>query len=134
MNENEMFRRMTVSFINLLFFCFLLCAQSGAQESLSLFPVVQAGKWGYIDQTGAVVFQPRFGYAYNVSEGLARVKIGQKSGFIDRTGKLVVGARFEGAGEFSEGLARVMLGGKWGFLDKSGRLVIPIKFGWAGDF
>ncbi len=79
--------------INLLFFVFLLYTQAGTQESRSFFPVLQSGKWGYIDKTGTVVIKPQFDYAYNFYEGLARVKIGKRSGFIDRTGKFVVGAR-----------------------------------------
>jgi len=44
-------------------------------------------KWGYIDKTGKIVFEPQFDNAGYFSEGLAGVRIGKKYGYIDKTGK-----------------------------------------------
>lgn len=53
-------------------------------------PRKKDGKYGYIDSTGKFVIEPRFNWAGEFSEGLARVGIGGKGGVIDRTGKVVV--------------------------------------------
>jgi hypothetical protein len=100
----------------------------------------------------------QFDYASPFSEGLARVKIGQKWGYIDKQGKLVIPAQFDGydvdapvplfnlsamdkqplrmryPGNFSQGLAPVKVGEKWGYINKQGKFVIPPKFTCADDF
>jgi hypothetical protein len=38
-------------------------APSAPQSSPHLFPIVQDGKWGYIDKTGKVTIFPQFYYA-----------------------------------------------------------------------
>ena len=62
---------------------------SPGEEDSRLYPVVVAGKWGYIDNTGKVAIEPRFGAAFHFSEGLAPVQVGSgsqgKRGYIDRT-------------------------------------------------
>ena len=55
-------------------------------------------KWGFIDKTGKFVIEPRFDDAWNFSEGMARVKVGDKWGFIDKNGDVVIDIRFDGAG------------------------------------
>lgn len=113
----------------------LLTSVFAAQElNVALFPIVQNGKWGYINQTGKVVITPKFEQANSFVEGLARVKVAKLYGFIDQTGKLIVPARYQAAGNYSEGLARVMVASKWGFINKSGQMVIPAIFGDATNF
>lgn len=120
------------------------------------------GKWGYVDQNGEFVIQPKFDDAYNFSEGLARVNIGAKPvppetdefgdqsnsnpdaveggkwGYINRSGNFTIQPRFENAKKFSEGLAAVQLatssGNKWGFIDKTGKRVIQPEFKEVGSF
>jgi hypothetical protein len=108
---------------------------------------MQEGKCGYIDKTGKVVIEPRFGSAYSFSEGLAVVmtgdmKPGQKWawGYIDKAGKFVIEPQFAFASGFSEGLAAVCVGDfstpakeiedfpKWGYIDKTGKIVITPQF------
>jgi hypothetical protein len=48
----------------------------GSDEGPRLYPVVRGGKWGYIDNTGKVAIDPRFGAAFNFSDGLAPVQVG----------------------------------------------------------
>ena len=47
----------------------------GSGEGPRLYPVVVEGKWGYIDNTGKVMVEPRLGAAFNFSEGLAPVQV-----------------------------------------------------------
>ena len=71
-------------------------------------------------ETGTIVINPQFDDASSFSDGLALVRIGDKSGFIDKTGSVVINLQFDDADSFSEGLARVRIGdsetGKWGFI------------------
>jgi formylglycine-generating enzyme required for sulfatase activity len=111
----------------------------GPPVSGSPTPFIDNGKWGYRDENGTVVIPPRFERALPFSEGLARIKVGDKIGFIDMTGALVIEARFDAATQFSEGLAAVGFGEKllqWkhGYINKKGELVIPVQFDSAGIF
>jgi hypothetical protein len=118
---------------------------SVAPQQIFLYPIVEKGKWGYIDDTGKVAIQPQFDDAKNFSEGLARVKVGEKWGFIDQTGRLAVPPQFEigsnghendASLDFHEGMAVISLkrAEKWGYVDQSGRIVIPPKYDSAHQF
>jgi hypothetical protein len=85
-------------------------------------------RYSYIDAAGRPVSPTRFDGASDFSEGLAAVRIGDRSGFIDRTGEIVIPLQFEWAQSFSEGLAAVRQGGRTGYIDHSGRFLIPPRF------
>jgi hypothetical protein len=94
-----------------------------------LFPVsLEGGKWGYIDNRGKAVIEPRFDFAGEFSEGLALVQVGRQLGYIDKAGRYVVEPRFYNGGYFSEGLAWVSIGGKVGYIDKTGQFAIKPQF------
>lgn len=119
-------------------------------ETKKLFPVQELydkkhaplgrPNFGYIDRTGRIVIEPRFTWAYEFTEGLARVQIGSRDGYIDTTGKVVIKPQFYRARQFSEGLAPVgnirwlPIGLKWGFIDKTGRMVIKQQFSQVSHF
>lgn len=89
-------------------------------------------KYGFINKAGEVVVGFDYDNAYNFSEGLARVKIGEwpdsKYGYVDKNGEVAIGFVYEDAGDFSEGLAYVCNDSKYGFIDKQGQLVIDYQF------
>lgn len=101
-----------------------------------------SGKWGFIDMTGKLVVEPKFGWAFDFSEGLAAVLDGDwnagKFGYIDTTGRFVIEPQFGEARQFHDGLAAVRVGArkrdKWGYIDTTGRFVIKPRFADAGDF
>ncbi|HET8540318.1 MAG TPA: WG repeat-containing protein [Anaeromyxobacter sp.] len=105
-----------------------------------LFPVLERGKWGYIDRTGRVVISPRFDAAGRFSDGLAPVALGDRKGWADATGELVLVPEYAPAEagalhrRFSDGLAVVRDGTKLGYVDRRGRLAIPARFHSAEDF
>ena len=105
-----------------------------------------AHKYGFIDESGNMVIDPRFDSASDFSEGLAAVCIGRgcqdhrenqkdaKWGFIDKKGANVIPVQFSRVLDFNEGLAGVCLGcgagkdGKWGFIDSSSNYVIIPRY------
>ena len=111
---------------------------------VKLYPIMQNGKWGYIDKSGKVVVNAQFEQAMPFSEGLAMVMVsGRKIGFIDNTGQFVVNPQYVNAGrKFSNGLALVgiekQVDGKNvikdGFIDRTGKIVVEPQFDSASDF
>jgi len=107
------------------------------------------GQWGFIDETGKYVIEPKFVMVKTFSEGLAAVVFKENEnayrsvGFIDQSGRIVIPPQFTGEGVsergFSEGLAAVKMykdkkGDQWGYIDKSGKIVIELQFAAAGPF
>ena len=73
-------------------------------------------KCGYIDTSENWVTDPMFDYCSSLSDGLAKVEVGQvphKCGYVDRTGKLAVPLKFDRCESFHEGLAAVAVYVKW---------------------
>ena len=56
--------------------CAVALAGPAAAGSAPLVPVLQGGKWGYMDRAGRVAVSPRFDEASRFSEGLAAVRLG----------------------------------------------------------
>jgi hypothetical protein len=73
-------------------------------------------RWGYVNREGKYVISPRFEsckgcFAALFSEGLARVRTGDRLGFIDRSGEFAVRPTLLHAEDFSDGMARVIVEG-----------------------
>lgn len=133
--------------LHLLVFAPAFIAQTQQLPSRELFPVEQAGKWGFIDRTGKIVIPLQFDGANEFHEGLALVTSGGRKAFINEAGQILIKPQFDIVNDFSEGLAAVNIGqkripnigvisnpGKWGYIDKTGKLVIPLKFTHAENF
>jgi hypothetical protein len=98
---------------------------------------VSDGKLGFFNQSGKVVIEPGFDFAWPFSEGRAvvcqgcteeaegeyHVVTGGKWGFIDKRGVIVIALIFERAENFQGGTARVKLHGQWRQVDKKGKLI-----------
>src|SRR6266850_7848906 len=89
-------------------------------HAATLFPVVVADRWGYVDKGGKVVINPQFERAGPFAEGLAEVRLG-RWGYVDGSGKLVINPQFDRAAGFREGLAAVEFGGRYGYIDSTGK-------------
>lgn len=94
-----------------------------ASEDAALLPVIQDGKWGYIDTTGAVAVEPRFTRAFSFSEGLALVEADSGFGFIREDGSYAISPQFEDAWHFTGGHALVQSNGKWQLVDSRGHVM-----------
>ncbi len=123
-----MVRSIIIPFV-LLFIFF----QTDAQETKKsvgdfLYPVVQNGRYGYINYSGDVVIPPIFQHAEYFYNGLAVVQEGKKYGYINPKGERVIKAEFDSARNFSEGLAAVAAIGNdsilyWSFIDTTGKVL-----------
>ncbi len=135
-----MFKRSIAFLVCLVFLCPSLNARGQETDSDKLFPVLQGGKWGYIDRSGKVVIKPQYDGAYPFYDGVAKVMTGkrftgEKWSYIDAAGKPIIkdlsANRVE---DFSEGLGAVCLykqdevGYLCGYVDKTGRWAIEPKF------
>lgn len=107
--------------------------QQGGVEKANdmLFPVMDNGRGGYVDQAGNVRIPLCFDAVGDFSDGLARFERDGLWGYIDKSATVVIQPKFPWADDFSEGLARVqvtgtVLGydGRWGFIDKMGNVVV----------
>ncbi len=100
----------------------------------------------FIDKRGQVVFEVT-GYAYEFSEGLARISISnprggrrRRYGFVDHKGEIVIESEYGEARDFSDGLSAVRLKNtlqmpdSWGYIDKSGEFVFKPQFTQAYSF
>lgn len=94
--------------------------------------------WGFRNELGETVLEPRFQRAESFAEGFAAVRLLGRWGFLGAEGKLAIPPVYVGAGDFSEGLAAVATGDplepRWGYLDIQGEFVIRPRFERAREF
>lgn len=106
--------------------------ECGYAENLA--PVVQNGKYGFVDKAGKIAIAPSYQEAHSFGDGLALVKQNGKFGFIDKTGKMVIAPTYQDAWSFWEGRAKVAQNGKFGFIDKTGKMVIAPTYAATGNW
>ena len=106
-----------------------LCAQG-----LNRFPVKVGEVWGYIDNSGKTVIEPKFLNAGRFTEGLAPVRLNGTYGYIDSTGKFSIAPMFDLALPFEEGIAKVFLDGKPFFIGKNGNILFDHRFKGISSF
>lgn len=75
------------------------------------------GKWGFVNEKGKVVIEPKFDGAKSFSAGLAGVKKGDVWSFINEKGKTVIKGNFEDVDYMNDsGLCFVKAEGYWKYL------------------
>ena len=101
---------------------------SEVEAGQNRFPVEVAGRWGYVDRTGAFVIPPRFDEARAFSEGRAAVRLDGVWGLVDPSGALVAAPAWAAIGDVRGGRARVTrLDGReerYGYVDADGALTV----------
>ncbi len=106
--------------------------------------VAVGDQWGFVDGHGHLAIPPRFSFAGNFKDGLAKVTAdGARQGFIDRDGREVIPQVYVSVGEFSEGLVSLAKNTaaegpnqgrpaveriRFGFVDRTGKLVLPFEY------
>lgn len=116
----------------ILFLIITLTYCSGYQEliakSENLFPIIENGLWGYIDQNGKIEIVPKFLTANKFSDGLAAVRLKGTYGYIDRTGEFVLQPQYDYALSFKNGIAKVFFDSKPYYIDKNGNKLFEHDF------
>lgn len=105
-------------------------------EGLATFQVDD--KYGYLDEKGKIVIEPRFAEAKDFKDGLAIVSVPgspdpwpRLHGYIDRSGSIVIEPKFASVTEFVNGLALVKVtnDGEDRYIDKQGKTVFQFPPG-----
>ncbi|MDZ4794318.1 MAG: WG repeat-containing protein [Bacteroidota bacterium] len=91
-------------------------------------------KWGFIDNTGKLVIQPKYSYVGYFSGGLAPAELNDQHGYIDKTGAVKIPFTYRFASSFRDGLAKVWNGDNVGFINHSGEAVIELKYDEANEY
>ena len=98
-----------------------------------LIPYRTKGEWGYCDKYKNVIIDCIYSLANPYEDGVAEVRLKNRSFFIDDLGKNYGNFSFE-RNLFEEGVAPFCLFEKYGFIDKKGRIVLDCIYDEASDF
>ncbi|MCU0445986.1 MAG: WG repeat-containing protein [Microscillaceae bacterium] len=90
--------------------------------------VVSGGKYGYINQKGFELVEPKYDYAEEFDGvELARVRTRDKVGFVNKTGEEVIPLKYRYVERFNKGLAHArMIDGEQFYIDRQGKHVCDI--------
>lgn len=88
----------------------------------------EAGKYGFIQQSGAIAIPARFDEAWGFSDNLALVKINGYYGYIQPNGEYAITPIYDDGWRFSNGIAKVQKEDKFGFIDTQGNVQIPLIY------
>jgi hypothetical protein len=90
--------------------------------------VVSGGKYGYINQKGFELVEPKYDYAEEFDGiELARVRTRDKVGFVNKNGEEVIALKYRYVERFSKGLAHArMIDGEQYYIDRQGNHVCDI--------
>ncbi|BAV94072.1 hypothetical protein JBKA6_0059 [Ichthyobacterium seriolicida] len=95
---------------------------------IDFFPLLEDGKYGFINDIGVVSVAPVYYFARNFSEELALVANETHVGYIDKKGKTVIPFNFNNGSDFKNGLAVVDIDGKSGVINRFGEFIIPCNY------
>ena len=84
-------------------------------------------KYDYIDKNGGRINETSYDMAYDMSEGLAVIKVKQKYGYMDINGAIVIPAIYDGATPFVGDAAKVIIQGEEIIINKKGLVI------WKGN-
>ena len=68
-----------------------------------IIPAVIEEKWGFINEYGQWIVEPKFDYAYPCNDNsvaMAPFKLNGKWGYVDKNGKIVIEPKFGGVGDY----------------------------------
>lgn len=101
--------------------------------------IVRDKLFGFADEEGNVVVEPRYAWAGDFSEGRAAVAVssvagGVLMGLIDRDGNAVIPAEYDDLSWDGSRYAYVDMNGRHGCLDRTGRIAVPLEYDGIGEF
>ena len=101
----------------------------------------RTGLWGYCDKEGRTKCRFIYQFAYEFSDGMARVVLDEKFGFLGKTVRIAIEPQYQRARDFNCGLAPVAYKPngddsefKWGYIDKKNNLSVPYLYDDARRF
>lgn len=114
--------------MKLLIFIITLFSVGNVKAQIAPFYSNVNDKYGYQDEKGNVVIEPKYDLAYPLEEGMSAVRINGKYGYINQNGKEIVTPKYDNTWKFIGGFAAVKLDNKFGFIDKNGKTVVPLIY------
>ncbi len=107
--------------------------QAQAENGPYLFSVERDGKWGYMDETGAIRIAPEYEYAKVFRFGLGVAKRNGYYGLLGAEGPITE-FEFDQLGELSNDRVLAAYGAQYGYLNEKGELAIEPIYDAASDF
>ena len=104
------------------------------QDAETIYPIIENGRFGFINAAGERVIEPKYDGAQVSSEGLAAVRLGYAWGFIDTQDSVLIKPQYSSVFPFANGAARVQSGQYWSFIDRTGKPITDKYFTAALDF
>ena len=124
----------TLFIVSAMMLCVLVSCTSNItntkeEKKSSLYRILVADKFGFIDEHGKIVIEPQFDDAYTLfSEGVCFARIGERRGLIDNTGTFIMefGDSVRMVSNFIKGLSRISCGyRKVGVINRDGKVIVP---------
>jgi len=121
----------------------LVATGSLAQTYLTQARPADKKEWGYMNEKGEWIIEPKYRKCFKFSEGYAPIYEGKKFFFINPKGETlktevenfklfnVFGIGMQG---FSNGMVAILSQKKWGYLNTDGKLAIDLKYDKALKF
>ncbi len=91
--------------------------------SEGMLAVKEKGKWGYINQKGDYIVNPKYDDCESFKYGYAKVKTGTKWGIIDKSGTEIIEPKYENIVPGETGIFTFYNNG-WGAMDKAGKVIV----------
>jgi len=97
-------------------------------------PVCKDGLWGFAEDSGRIVIQPKYDSVDEFSEGRATVGLNGMMGLVDRNGNEIVPVEYDELSWDGGVLVYADRCGQKGCLDRMGEHVVPCIYDWIGEF
>jgi hypothetical protein len=88
-----------------------------------LYPYAEDDRWGYTDESGAIVIQPQFDSVAFYSNGLSVAKLGEKFGYLNKQGEWHLKPKYKSANNFLQNSTGVIKRTKQYCINQMGRRV-----------
>lgn len=93
------------------------------------------GKWGFIDETGKIIVDPKYDFVFDYVNGYSKVRAkNQKFGSIDKNGKVIVPPIYDDVSNVKNDMIVVCNKGKYAVLNTSGKTILPMIYTAPPDY
>lgn len=99
-----------------------------------LIPCYKGGLWGFRDLEGNIIIACKYNDVNFFIDGVAHVKMGEKTGLINREGQEIASCDYDMILNFHKGIAVAKKNGKYGLLSIDGQEVVAFEYDFAVNF